>query len=246
VWPWTSTGVAFKVTCVVGTDFSPATRNCCSFLVSFCGLRGILVSKRRPWFWCSELSSGLHCRAKWLSTDLSEVRTASIIILHGSTTQKTALNIILAAVRTWNLTTLVLPTYRVNHKPVELKRGKVSFVSSSHYFNISFTFFVPLSHTFLLPRSFPISFSFEQWKIPTIRATSHLLYATWFSSGRRQVTPTRYQVTSACQTGTYFALCYNSVKLREMSLNQIHIRSVCVENREAKNTVSVPWAKSWN
>jgi hypothetical protein len=29
--------------------------------------------------WCSELSSGLYCRVKWLSTDVSEVRTASII-----------------------------------------------------------------------------------------------------------------------------------------------------------------------
>jgi hypothetical protein len=28
---------------------------------------------------CSELSSGLYCRIKWLSTDVSEVRTASII-----------------------------------------------------------------------------------------------------------------------------------------------------------------------
>jgi hypothetical protein len=40
----------------------------------------------------------LYCRVKWLSTDVSEVRTASII-------RMTALNIILAAaVRTWNLT----------------------------------------------------------------------------------------------------------------------------------------------
>jgi hypothetical protein len=29
--------------------------------------------------WCSELSSGLYYRVKWLSTDVSEVRTASII-----------------------------------------------------------------------------------------------------------------------------------------------------------------------
>jgi hypothetical protein len=34
-------------------------------------------SRRRVW--CSELSSGLYCRVKWLSTDVSEVRTASII-----------------------------------------------------------------------------------------------------------------------------------------------------------------------
>jgi hypothetical protein len=46
--------------------------------------------------WCSELSSGLYYHVKWLST----------IILHGSTTQKTALNIILTTVRTWNLTML--------------------------------------------------------------------------------------------------------------------------------------------
>jgi hypothetical protein len=29
--------------------------------------------------WCSELSSGIYCRLKLLSTDVSEVRTASII-----------------------------------------------------------------------------------------------------------------------------------------------------------------------
>jgi hypothetical protein len=29
--------------------------------------------------YCSELSSGLYCRVKWLSTDVSEVCTASII-----------------------------------------------------------------------------------------------------------------------------------------------------------------------
>jgi hypothetical protein len=34
-------------------------------------------SRRRVW--CSELSSGLYCRVKWLWTDVSEVRTASII-----------------------------------------------------------------------------------------------------------------------------------------------------------------------
>jgi hypothetical protein len=28
---------------------------------------------------CSELSSGLYCRVRWLSTDVTEVRTASII-----------------------------------------------------------------------------------------------------------------------------------------------------------------------
>jgi hypothetical protein len=32
-----------------------------------------------PVLFCSELSSGMYCRVKWLSTDVSEVRTASII-----------------------------------------------------------------------------------------------------------------------------------------------------------------------
>jgi hypothetical protein len=32
--------------------------------------------------WCSELSCGIYCRVKWLSTDVSEVRTASIIRDH--------------------------------------------------------------------------------------------------------------------------------------------------------------------
>jgi hypothetical protein len=42
----------------------------------------ILLSESLPSernFTCSELSSGLYCRVKWLSTDVSEVRTASII-----------------------------------------------------------------------------------------------------------------------------------------------------------------------
>jgi hypothetical protein len=89
--------------------------------------------------WCSELSSGIYCRVKWLSTDSetsveknltrqyipednSELHTRrrenlkssgwwrqyvplkrrATIILQGSTSQKTILNIILAAVRTWN------------------------------------------------------------------------------------------------------------------------------------------------
>jgi hypothetical protein len=65
--------------------------------------------------WSSE-SCGISCRVvKYMSTDVSEVRAASIIRamrvkrrsisvwLHGGITQKT-LNFILAAVRTWNLT----------------------------------------------------------------------------------------------------------------------------------------------
>jgi hypothetical protein len=53
-------------------------------------------------FWFSELSSGMYYRVKWFST----------IILHGSTSQKTILNIILAAVRTWNLT---VPVHSDHH-----------------------------------------------------------------------------------------------------------------------------------
>jgi hypothetical protein len=86
-----------------------------------------LMSKQRAWFckppvgkqmgtvwdfkfsrrrvWSSELSSGMYCHAKWLSTDVSEVRAAQgwwrqhvrlkrrpTNILHGSTSQKTILN----------------------------------------------------------------------------------------------------------------------------------------------------------
>jgi hypothetical protein len=40
-------------------------------------------SRRRVW--CSELSSGIYFRVKWLSTDVSEVRTASIPDDGGST-----------------------------------------------------------------------------------------------------------------------------------------------------------------
>jgi hypothetical protein len=34
---------------------------------------------KQKYYWCSELSSGLYCRVNRLSTDVSEVRTASII-----------------------------------------------------------------------------------------------------------------------------------------------------------------------
>jgi hypothetical protein len=40
-------------------------------------MRYFKFSRRRVWY--SELSSGIYCCVKWLSTDVSEVRTASII-----------------------------------------------------------------------------------------------------------------------------------------------------------------------
>jgi hypothetical protein len=43
----------------------------------YSGMWDFKFSRRRVW--CSELSSGIYRRAKWLSTDVSEVRTASII-----------------------------------------------------------------------------------------------------------------------------------------------------------------------
>jgi hypothetical protein len=51
--------------------------------------------------WCSELSSVHH---PWWWRQYASLKCRSTIILHGSTSQKTILNIILAAVRTWNLT----------------------------------------------------------------------------------------------------------------------------------------------
>jgi hypothetical protein len=49
-------------------------------------------SRRRVW--CSELSSGLYCRVKWWWwRQYAPLNRRSTIILHGSTTQKTALNI---------------------------------------------------------------------------------------------------------------------------------------------------------
>jgi hypothetical protein len=46
-------------------------------LWSYKTMRDFKFSRRRVW--CSELSSGIYCRVKWLSTDVSEVHTASII-----------------------------------------------------------------------------------------------------------------------------------------------------------------------
>jgi len=43
-------------------------------------------------------------RDPWWWRQYAPLKRRSTIILHGSITQKTALNIILAAVRTWNLT----------------------------------------------------------------------------------------------------------------------------------------------
>jgi hypothetical protein len=57
---------------------------------------------------CSELSSGMYCRVKNCRPTCVPLKRQSTIILHGSTSQKTILNIILAAVRTWNLTFSVL------------------------------------------------------------------------------------------------------------------------------------------
>jgi hypothetical protein len=57
------------------------------------------VSRRRVW--CSELSSGMYCRVKWLLTDVSEVRTASII--HPDDTQ-----FCLRRVQTWTHVALYL------------------------------------------------------------------------------------------------------------------------------------------
>jgi hypothetical protein len=73
-------------------------------------------SRRRVW--SSELSSGMYCRVKQLSTDVSEVRAASIkhprwwrqhvplkrrskIILHDSTSRKTILNFLRLVSMKW-------------------------------------------------------------------------------------------------------------------------------------------------
>jgi hypothetical protein len=77
----------------------------CETFTDFISIWDFKFSRRRVW--CSELSSGLYCRVKRLSTDVSAVRThpwwwrqyaplkrRSTIILHGSITQNTALNFI--------------------------------------------------------------------------------------------------------------------------------------------------------
>jgi hypothetical protein len=72
---------------------------------------------------CSELSSGMYCRVKWLPPSWRQyapLKRRSTIILHGSTSQKTILNIILAAVRSWNLS--IVSVYRLgdcNRSPAE-------------------------------------------------------------------------------------------------------------------------------
>jgi hypothetical protein len=55
---------------------------------------------------CSELSSGMS--DPWWWRQYVPLKRRSTIILHGSTSQKTILNIILAAVRTWKLIYLFL------------------------------------------------------------------------------------------------------------------------------------------
>jgi hypothetical protein len=62
------------------------------------GLMYISVTLTHPWWW----------------RQYAPLKRWSTVILHGSTSQKTVLNIILTAVRTWNLTTLYSPRYWKN------------------------------------------------------------------------------------------------------------------------------------
>jgi hypothetical protein len=64
----------------------------------------------------SKATTEIMFRAVFWVVQYAPLKRRSTIILHGSTTQKTALNIILAAVRTWNLTTEIL----TNGKTTEL------------------------------------------------------------------------------------------------------------------------------
>jgi hypothetical protein len=99
----------------------------------------------------------MYCRVKWLSTDVSEVRAASIlrdddplwwrqhaplkrrtiIILHGSTSQKTILNFILAAVRTWKLQKL----------QIRLDKGYPNFSTCGPYMTLIYMPRVKRTHT---------------------------------------------------------------------------------------------------
>jgi hypothetical protein len=70
----------------------------CLLTLAYYALWYFKFSRRRVW--CSELSSGIYCRVKWLSTDdgwwwrqYAPLKRRSIIILHGSISQKTTLDI---------------------------------------------------------------------------------------------------------------------------------------------------------
>jgi hypothetical protein len=97
-------------------------------------------------FWCSELSSGIYCRVKWLSTDFRGANCLhhqGWVILHSSISQKTTLNIILAAVRTLNLTCPSLST-AYSYSPSSFSSFFIFFYSASVRFRAicSPTFFL--------------------------------------------------------------------------------------------------------
>jgi hypothetical protein len=86
-------------------------------------------SRRRVW--SSDLSSGMYCRVKKLSTDVSDVRAASIIravslkrrstiILHGSISQKTNLNFINPIHTSYNKCNNILSSGQLHHCIIKL------------------------------------------------------------------------------------------------------------------------------
>jgi hypothetical protein len=70
------TSTKFKWTLVLSFDLDLAVKY---YIWEVTGITWLQNPIANIWCWCSELSSGLYCRVKWLSTDVSEVRTASII-----------------------------------------------------------------------------------------------------------------------------------------------------------------------
>jgi hypothetical protein len=59
-------------------------------IIIWCPMWDFKFSRRRVW--CSELSSGIYCRVKWWR-QYAPLKRRSTIILHGSISQKTTLNI---------------------------------------------------------------------------------------------------------------------------------------------------------
>jgi hypothetical protein len=85
----------------------------------------------------------------WWWRQYAPLKRRSTIILHGSTSQKTALNIILAAVRTWNLTIFFLSSSR--QMPVRLlKFGHDRFLTHPFPFIIH----IPTFHSTLYSLSY--------------------------------------------------------------------------------------------
>jgi hypothetical protein len=110
-WTWTTRQRVKSVTITAfGTWLSPwyMIKN---YIVSIADTASLRTSQTSPVCAVPDYESGVLARAPWWWRQHVPLKRRSIIILNGGTSQKTNLNFILAAVRSWNLTWFSMLVY---------------------------------------------------------------------------------------------------------------------------------------